>query len=228
MACDSFQTGPKLHHTDPKQGIMDLYHPKGPMTAQTKTETLYSAIKGDSRSISAVVKQYTPLVHKIVNKYAWMAPKHSREDLVQEGLIGVVKALKTFEPERGYQFMTWVYPQIRGAVSSLARKENRNPKYPLSLEQSDWAGNLEDPTMFEIKDDFFSDAVQEVIMIGCGSLDSKQAAIVCDRFGLLGKKPMRQGEVAKKHGLSKQAVQSYIARFSRKVRAKRPELAEFI
>jgi RNA polymerase sigma factor (sigma-70 family) len=157
-----------------------------------------------------------------------MAPKHSRDDLVQEGLVGIVKALKTFEPERGYRFMTWVYPQIRGAVSSVARKENRNPKYPLSLEQSDWAHNLEDTVQYEVKDESLAGKVREIVLLGCGSLDNKQASIVCDRFGLLGKKPMRQGEVAKKYGLTKQAVQSYLARFHRKVREKRPELAELI
>jgi predicted transcriptional regulator len=51
---------------------------------------------------------------------------------------------------------------------------------------------------------------------------------VCDRFGLLGKKAMRQGDVARKYGLTKQAVQSYLARFHRKVRTARPELVELI
>lgn len=191
-------------------------------------DTIVKAAKGDARSMRAVISQYTPLVHKLVNKYAFMAPKHSRDDLVQEGLVGIVKALETFEPERGYRFMTWVYPQIRGAVSRVARKENRNPKYPLSLEQSDWAHNLEDTDRYEVKDDVLSDQVRDIVLVGCGSLESKQASIVCDRFGLLGKKPMRQGEVAEKYGLSKQAVNSYLARFNRKVREKRPELAEFI
>ena len=194
----------------------------------SKIELLYSAIKGDARSINQVVKQYTPLVHKMVNHYAFMAPAHSKEDLVQEGLMGIVHAIRTFEPERGYQFMTWVYPQVRGAVTSLARKENRNPKYMLSFEQSDWDKNLEDPIVYEVKDDKASKQVQEVILAGCGTLNSKQAQIVCDRFGLLGNAPMRQGEVAKKYGMTKQAVQSHLARFHRKVREKRPELAELI
>ena len=194
----------------------------------SNTDLLTQAIKGDPTSITAIVEQYTPLVHKIVNKYSWMAPRHSREDLVQEGLVGIVKALKSFEPERGHRFMTWVYPQIRGAVSGVARKEHRNPKYPLSLEQSDWGSNLEDTTKYEVKDEALSEQVRDIILVGCGSLENKQASIVCDRFGLLGKKPMRQGEVAEKYGLTKQAVNSYLSRFSKKVRESRPELAEFI
>jgi RNA polymerase sporulation-specific sigma factor len=194
----------------------------------SNTDLLTQAIKGDPTSITAIVEQYTPLVHKIVNKYAWMAPRHSREDLVQEGLVGIFKALKSFEPERGHRFMTWVYPQIRGAVSGVARKEHRNPKYPLSLEQSDWGSNLEDTTKYEVKDEALSEQIRDIILVGCGSLENKQASIVCDRFGLLGKKPMRQGDVAKKYGLTKQAVNSYLSRFSKKVRESRPELAELI
>jgi len=191
-------------------------------------DLLQKAVKGDARSITALVEQYTPLVHKIVNKYCWMSPSHSKEDLVQEGLLGVVKAIETFDFERGTRFMTWVYPQVRGAVQGLARKENRNPRYSLSLEQSDWAHNLEDPLKFELKEEFKASMAYDLIIAGCGSVTSKRAQIVCDRFGLLGKQPLRQGEVAKKHGMTKQAVNSHIARFSKIIREKHPELQQLV
>lgn len=191
-------------------------------------ELLQKAVKGDARSITQLVQQYTPLVHKIVNKYAWMSPQHSREDLVQEGLLGIVRAIETFDLERGTRFMTWVYPQVRGAVQGVARKDNRLPKYPLSLEQSDWAKNLEDPDQYEVRDEYASGLVKKIVLAGCGSLDSKRAQIVCDRYGLLGRKALRQGEVAAKHGMTKQAVNSHIARFSKIVREKHPELEALI
>lgn len=191
-------------------------------------DTIVKAAKGDARSMRAVIDQYTPLVHKLVNKYAWMAPKHSREDLVQEGFIGLVRAIKKYDPERPTCFMTVAFPQVRGAVQSVARKENRNPKYPLSLEQSDWGSNLEDPNRYELKEEFTFEGVQEIIVAGCGSLDSKRAELVCDRFGLLGRPALKQGEVAEKHGMSKQAVNSHIARFHKNVRTNRPELEGMI
>ena len=194
----------------------------------SNTDLLTKAVKGDPASITAIVEQYTPLVNKIVNKYAWMSSKHSREDLVQEGLLGVVKALETFDLTRGYRFMTWVYPQVRGAVQGVARREKKHPQYALSLEQSDWAKNLEDPSQYEVRDDKLSEMVKRLIIDGCGSVETKRAQIVCDRFGLLGRPALRQGEVAKKHGLTKQAVQSHIARFSKIIREKHPNLKEFI
>ena len=192
------------------------------------TDLLQKAIKGDPRSITAIVKQYTPLVHKLVQKYAWMSPAHSKEDLVQEGLLGIVKAIETFDLSRGYQFMTWVYPQVRGAVQSVARKDSRMPKYPLSLEQSDWGNNLEDAVQYEVKDEYAANFVRNLLVTGCGSLESKRAQIVMDRYGLLGKKPLRQGEVATKYGMSKQAINSHIARFTKIVREKHPELEALV
>ena len=189
---------------------------------------LQKAVKGDGVSITRIVEQYTPLVHKIVNKYAWMSPTHSREDLVQEGLLGIIKAIETFDLQRGFRFMTWVYPQVRGAVQGVARKDNRLPKYPLSLEQSDWGHNLEDSVQYEVTDDYSTNFIKDIIIAGCGSLSSKRAQIVIDRYGLLGKQPLRQGEVANKYGMTKQAVNSHIARFSKIIREKHPELEALI
>lgn len=191
-------------------------------------EVFYEAVKGDAAAITAVVKQYTPLVHKIVSKYSWMSPSHSKDDLVQEGLLGIVKAIKTFDLAREVQPMTWIYPVVRGAVQGVARKENRLPRFVLSLEQSDWGHNLEDTVQYEVRDEYKASFVKDLIIAGCGSLESKRAQIVCDRYGLLGKQPLRQGEVAQKYGMTKQAVNSHIARFTKLVRETHPELEVLI
>jgi RNA polymerase sigma factor (sigma-70 family) len=194
----------------------------------TNHSLFLEAVKGDAKAITAVVEQYTPLVHKIVNRYAWMSPTHSREDLVQEGLMGIVRAIETFDINQKVAPMTWIYPQVRGAVQGVARKDNRMPKYPLSLEQSDWGGNLEDTVQFEVQDEFKASFIHDIIVAGCGSVNSKRAQIVCDRYGLLGRPALRQGEVAKKYGMTKQAINSHIARFTKIIREKHPELEAYI
>ena len=88
--------------------------------------------------------------------------------------------------------------------------------------------NLEDVNVFELKEDRVLPNLEELLIKGCGSLDSKRAQIVKDRFGLFGAKPMRQGEVAKKYGLTKQATNGHISRFSKIIREKHPELRELI
>lgn len=203
-------------------------------TQMDERELLALAQTGNQRAITALIEKYTPLVHKMVGKYAFMSPAHSREDLVQEGRVGILKAIETFDMDyrtkdgKPIKFMTWVFPKVRGAVQKVARHEHIAPKYMLSLEQSDWANNLEDPHEFELKEDFKSEFVRTLVVEGCDSLDSVRAKIVCDRFGLLGHQALRQGEVAKKHNMSKQSVNGHISRFSKKIREKYPELKEFV
>lgn len=191
-------------------------------------ETFYAAVKGDAKAITEIVKQYTPLVNKIVNRYSWMSPRHSREDLVQEGLMGIVKAIQTFDFEKRVQPMTWVYPHVRGAVQGLARRENRLPRHTVSIESNDLNAKLEDTNRFELTEEYRSDFIKDLIIKGCGSLESKRAEIICDRYGLMGRTGMRQGEVAKKHNMTKQAINAHISRFSKIIRENHPELMELI
>lgn len=194
-------------------------------------QLLYKAVHGDPASVTKLVEQYTPLVHKIVSKYAWMSPSHSRDDLVQEGLMGIVKAIETFDINNYSNFMTWVYPQVRGAVQRVARQENRHPRYKLPIENADQTGphmELTDPIQYEVFDSELSTRIKNIIIKCCGSVESKQAQIICSRFGLLGQEPLRQKDVAKKFGLTKQAVNSHIHRFSKAVRERYPELVDLI
>lgn len=196
-------------------------------------ETFFQAVKGDARAIEATIRQFTPLVHKWVRRYKFLGQDNMYEDFVQEGLMGIVKAIETFDVDykvngKSIKPMTWIWHKVRGSVQTAARREKKNPKYPLSLEQSDWGMNLEDVNVFELKEDRLIPNIEELLIKGCGSLDSKRAQIIKDRFGLLGAEPLRQGEVAKKHGLSKQATNGHIARFCKIIREKHPELKEMI
>jgi len=196
-------------------------------------ETFFQAVKGDQRAIEKTIVQFTPLIHKFARKYRFMEKDHMYDDLVQEGRIGILKAIRSFNTEyrvngRPIRPMTWIWHNVRGAVQGAARKGNKHPKYALSLEQSDWGHNLEDSNFYEVKEGLGSVSIADLVKIGCGSLDSQRARIVCDRFGLLGREPMRQGDVARKYGLSKQATNGHISRFSKKVRESKPELRDLI
>lgn len=67
-------------------------------------------------------------------------------------------------------------------------------------------------------------SISQIIIDGCGSLNSKKAQIVCKKFGLMGHKPMKSVEIARDFRMSKQSVSGYISRFSKTIREKHPEL----
>mgnify|MGYP006280545895 CR=1 FL=1 len=81
---------------------------------------------------------------------------------------------------------------------------------------------------YETKDSSLYMDIESLLIEGCGSIDSRRAQIVKDRYGLLGNKPLRQGEIAVKYKISKQAANTQIAKFFKVIREKYPELREEI
>ncbi len=195
----------------------------------TELELIASAKAGNKRAMKAMIQKYEPLIHKTAKKYGWMAPNNSYEDLIQEGRIGIFKAVKKFQPERGYAFMTLAFPCVRGAVQGLARKENRHPKFTASYESITRSMVLEDPTQeIELKMDLPKVKILEMMEKICGGLESKRAQILCDKFGLFGHEELRNCEIAQKHDISKQAVYSYIVKFTSRASKLYPELEVFV
>jgi RNA polymerase sigma factor (sigma-70 family) len=199
------------------------------LTREEELELVIRTKAGDQRAITQLIRKYEPLVHKYARKYGWMAPSHSYEDLVQEGRIAIHRAALAFEPERGFRFLTLAFAYVRGGVQTLARRENRHPRYTTSVEQSDLAKRLEDATQIrELKMDTPVEKVREMMDTICGGLETKRAQILCDKFGLFGRKELRNVEIAEKYGLTKQAVQSYLVKFRNRARKLYPELEAYV
>jgi RNA polymerase sigma factor for flagellar operon FliA len=61
--------------------------------------------------------EYAHLVKYIVNRLAVNLPNSvDRNDLTSSGIMGLIKAVETFEPERGFKFETYAGHKIRGAI----------------------------------------------------------------------------------------------------------------
>ncbi|ATW62826.1 RNA polymerase sigma factor [Synechococcus phage S-CBWM1] len=191
--------------------------------------TFFKAIEGDKRAIEEVILQWMPLVHKMANKYGWLAQANQKDDLVQEGRIAIMEAIRTYSPDCGTKPATWIWYKVRGKVQGFGNKQKKHPRFPVELEDADRNGNLEDPSRYELREDFSKDFLTKVLLAGCrDGLDSRRAQIVCSRFGLLGQSELRQGEVAEKFGLSKQAVNAHLTGFYKRVRKQMPELQNYI
>jgi RNA polymerase sigma factor, FliA/WhiG family/RNA polymerase sigma factor, sigma-70 family len=61
--------------------------------------------------------EYANLVKYIAQRIAVNLPSSvERDDLISAGILGLVKAVETFEPERGFKFETYAGHKIRGAI----------------------------------------------------------------------------------------------------------------
>jgi RNA polymerase sigma factor (sigma-70 family) len=199
------------------------------MTKQEELALIAEAQAGSEKAKTQVIDKYMRLCHKLARKFAFTATSSTHEDLVQEGVIGLLSALQSYDPIHGAAFITWAYYHVRGAIASAGRSDRRQPKFPRSIEDCPRAYNVEDPKQeVVVKDDLPHAMVERLIEECAGGFHTKRASVVMDRFGLLGRPQLRNCEAAEKYGLTKYAINSHTSSFKRRVREKFPELAQYI
>lgn len=69
---------------------------------------------GNQDSLDTLVSAYLRLVASIAGKYARFGL--SKDDLVQEGVFGLLQAAQKFDPERGFRFGTYAGWWVRAAI----------------------------------------------------------------------------------------------------------------
>lgn len=82
--------------------------------------------KGDSAAMDCLLNKYSPLVKKISGRYFLIGADH--EDLVQEGMIGLFKAVRDYSPDKSASFRSFselcVTRQILTAIKNATRQKH--------------------------------------------------------------------------------------------------------
>ena len=87
----------------------------------TNAELLTRLGEGDTGAESMLVEKNMGLVYSIAGKFAGRGC--DREDLVQLGAIGLIKAVKKFDVSLGVQFSTYAVPMIIGEIKRFLRDD---------------------------------------------------------------------------------------------------------
>jgi len=84
---------------------------------------------GDQAVRQQLLNHYLPLVRNVAGRMALGFPKSVElSDLVSTGVIGLIEALKNFDPDRGVKFETFAVPRIRGAILDELRSLDWVPR----------------------------------------------------------------------------------------------------
>ncbi len=84
---------------------------------------------GDKKKIEALIKVHMPIVEQVAAKY--VNSPMEREDIVQEGMIGLLAAIKTYDSSKGASFKTYAKICIDNAIQSALRKYYRLKDIPV-------------------------------------------------------------------------------------------------
>jgi len=86
--------------------------------------------KNDSAAEEALVSEYAWLVRACARPY-FLAGGDS-EDLIQEGMLGLLSAIRTYRPEKGAKFSTYAEFCVRRRIYSAIRSASGNKHTPLN------------------------------------------------------------------------------------------------
>jgi RNA polymerase primary sigma factor len=104
------------------------------------------------------VAKYLPLVVSVARNYQGRGLP--LDDLIQEGILGLLQALDRFDPSKGFQFITYATRWIRAAVGRAVSDKGRMIRLPVHVfqllgkvnkERADLAAELgREPTIKEL------------------------------------------------------------------------------
>ena len=94
------------------------------------TDAMLSEYEVNSRqSTDHLVNQHLPLVKRLASQLAVKLPSHIEiEDLIQVGLIGLLKAVDDYQSDSGAVFSTYATIRIRGAMLDELRGRDWLPR----------------------------------------------------------------------------------------------------
>ncbi len=173
---------------------------------------------GDKNARELLIKHNLRLVAHIVKKYQ---SSEDSDDLISTGTIGLIKAIDTYDDEKGTQLATYTARCIENEILMLLRA---NKKYAGTVSLSDSIGVDKEGNELTLMDllsdeeDSVFDKVgkkaerKKLLEILEKCLSEREYKVICLRYGLKGSRPLPQREVARFLKISR----SYISRIEKR------------
>lgn len=167
---------------------------------------------GDEDARDELILGYSRLVISIARKHeGWLM---EFEDAVSNGFIGLLKAVRSYDPSLGYKFMTYAHVAIDRYLYRCVRREilHRGNLQALSIdvELAEAEGEtlkdfIEDPV--NNVNEYIDNSIRKTEVAKClEKLTDKEREYVFLKYGLDGGGLRKDCDVAKMMGVSKQRV----------------------
>lgn len=178
-----------------------------------ESEILALAKEGDNEAMNFIITKYKYIAVKEAAK--WMNASVEPEDLAQEGLIGLLAAVKSFDGSRGGSFLSYAYTCVFNSIQSALRKVSRQRDVPknsiVPFEKEFVDGKI---SSLSAEDSFLAgESVSLLLQQLNKSLSELENSVL--RLFLFG---CSYNEIAKRLGKSPKAIDNALQRIRKKLR----------
>ena len=175
--------------------------------------------KGDLEARNKLIEHNLRLVAHIAKKY--QSPEYDPDDLISTGIIGLIKGVMTFDCTKNNRLATYAAHCIENELLMLLRTKK---KLSREISMQERIGTDQDGRELRLMDilesepvDILEEMEQEKNILRLREclervLDGRELQVICERYGLLGRKERTQREIAKELGISR----SYVSRIEKR------------
>lgn len=181
----------------------------------TDEQLALMAADGDDESMALLIAKITPIAKAKAGKYD--GPRLSADDLVQEGMLGFLDAVKSFRPEKGVPFKAYAETCINNRIISAVRASLNNKNAALTNavsiddESSDIFSRSSDPAVI-FADKHGSELLKRIIS---DDLSEFERQVI--ELRLL---DQSYAQIAASLGCSEKAVDNALQRIRKKIRSR--------
>ena len=200
-----------------------------PLNARDERECLERLKEGDQEARNKLIEHNMRLVAHVVKKY--QNTDYDMEDLLSVGTIGLIKAVNSFHTDRGSRLATYAAKCIENEILMLLRASKKYTREvslyePIGVDKDGEAVSLVDVIEMENKEVLeeliLDQDIQELYEAYQSCLKGQEKEVIGMRYGLFGREPRTQREIASVLGISR----SYVSRIEKKALGKLREKFE--
>lgn len=190
-----------------------------PLEREAEREAIEALRAGDSAARALLIEHNLRLVVFIAKRFE--STGVGMEDLISIGTIGLIKAIRSFDPDKKIKLATYASRCIENEILMHLRKIS-SQRTEVSIDEplnTDWDGNellLSDilgTDGEEISRPLEDAADRTMLMQAIATLSERDRKIILLRFGIGRSEDATQKEVAQMLGIS----QSYISRLEKRI-----------
>ena len=189
-----------------------------PLTQEEEQHYLRLSAAGDLEARNILIERNLRLVAHIMKKY--YAQSADQEDLISIGTIGLIKGITTFDASKGARLATYAARCVENEILMHFRSQRKSAQ---DVSLSDYIEAGADGAPLELMDVVSDDcdllelvttkeSVRQLRRAVDAVLTDQERQVICLRYGLEGKAPLRQREVAQITGISR----SYVSRIEKR------------
>lgn len=192
---------------------------KKPLSLEEEKYYLAKYREGDMEARNLLIEHNLRLVAHVAKKY--QAPEQDTDDLISIGIIGLIKAVMTFDSEKNSRLGTYAARCIENELLMMLRSRKKLTREvsmyeKIGVDQEGRELRLMDVLESEPVDVLGNLEMQKNIchLHTCIEqvLDDRELLVICERYGLYGRKEKTQREIAADLGISR----SYVSRLEKK------------